>query len=209
LLIEAKMTLPKYTAEDLKQLPLRAIVALAARCARRVEKLALLPDDHPGALDCRSTVKQALEMAEDFARGVPCAPGEGLIRQLQECQQAAEGDEVRQDALASIIQTAGAAATARNVADIRSEPAESHPLGPGPEPGPLSNLANVTADVAALCAFTAAVDAADAVGYSDAFIQAAVRDYRRALDLRLGNYPESGQPIDPGPDGPLGPLQPI
>lgn len=35
-LIEAKMTIPKYTAEDLKKLPLRAIVAFATRCARRV-----------------------------------------------------------------------------------------------------------------------------------------------------------------------------
>ena len=34
--IEAKMAIPKYTAytaEDLKKLPLRAIVVLAARCA--------------------------------------------------------------------------------------------------------------------------------------------------------------------------------
>ena len=29
----------QYTTEDLKKLPLRAIVAFAARCARRVESL--------------------------------------------------------------------------------------------------------------------------------------------------------------------------
>ena len=94
-------------------------------------------------------------------------------------------------------QAACAAATACNVLDINSEPAETHVLGPRPEPGPLANLANVTADVAALCAFTAAVDAADAVGYSDPFIQGAVRDYRTILGLQLGMYPEAGQPIDP------------
>lgn len=203
------MTLPKYTAEDLKKLPLRAIVALAARCARRVENLALLPDDHPGAADCRQRVQQTLQMAEDFARGLHRPGGESLLRQLQECQQAAAGDEVRQDALAAVIQAAFAATTARNVLDIRSEPVERHPLGPAPEPGPLANLADVTADVAALCAFTAAVDAADALGYSDTFIQGALRDYRTVLDLHLGAYPDSGQPIDPGPEGPLGPVRSV
>ncbi len=68
------MTIPKYTAEDLKKLPLRAIVALAARCARRVEHLALFPDDHPGSDGCRAAVRDALQMAEDFSRGLPCPP---------------------------------------------------------------------------------------------------------------------------------------
>ncbi|MGC8643578.1 MAG: hypothetical protein ACP5XB_27285 [Isosphaeraceae bacterium] len=67
----------------------------------------------------------------------------------------------------------------------------------------------MTADVAALLAFTAAVDAADAVGYSDAFIQGAARDYQTVLALHLGDYPEPGRPIDPGPEGPLGLLQPV
>ena len=202
------MTLPKYTAEDLKRLPLRAIVALAVRCARRVEHLALLPDRDPEAAECRSIVTDALQMAEDFARGMPCPAGESLVRKLEKYQLDAEGDSVRQDALAAVVQAASATAAAHNTLDIRAEPAESHPLGPAPEPGPLANLANVTADLAALCAFTAAVDAADAVGYSDTFIQGAVHDYRTILGLNLGQYPEAGQPIDPSADGPLGPLRP-
>jgi len=39
------MIVPNYTPEDLQKLPLRAIVALSARCARRVEHRALVPDD--------------------------------------------------------------------------------------------------------------------------------------------------------------------
>ncbi len=35
-LIEAKMIIPRYTIEDLKKLPFRALAAFAARCARRV-----------------------------------------------------------------------------------------------------------------------------------------------------------------------------
>jgi hypothetical protein len=55
-------------------------------------------------------------------------------------------------------------------------------------------------------AFTAAVEAADAVAYSDDFMRGAVHDYATLLGLHLGTYPEAGQPIDPSPDGPLGPL---
>ena len=43
------MELPDFTVEHLKQLPLRAIVAFAARCAGRVEPLAQLPEGAPGA----------------------------------------------------------------------------------------------------------------------------------------------------------------
>ena len=41
-IVEANMTIPKYTAEDLKKLPLRAIVALAARCAGESSNLPCL-----------------------------------------------------------------------------------------------------------------------------------------------------------------------
>ena len=57
-----------------------------------------------------------------------------------------------------------------------------------------------------LDAFTAAVEAADAVAYDDAFMRGAIQDYERLLGLHLGTYPQAGQPIDPSPDGPLGPL---
>ncbi|MBV8487674.1 MAG: hypothetical protein JO161_05300, partial [Planctomycetaceae bacterium] len=66
------MNIHEYTAQDLKKLPLRAIVALAARCARRVEHLALLPDGHPECDSYRQAVSDALGMAENFARGLPC-----------------------------------------------------------------------------------------------------------------------------------------
>jgi hypothetical protein len=92
--------------------------------------------------------------------------------------------------------------------DIKSEPVPSHPLGPTPEPGPLANLADITADLAARCAFTAAVDAADAVGYSESIASAALDDYQKILGLDLGVYPDAGQPVDPSSDGPLGPVRP-
>lgn len=146
-------------------------------------------------------------MTEDFSRGLPCPSCESVIHTIEECREAAQGDAVREDAIAAVIQTAYAKATALNTLDIRSEPVERHPLGPAPEPGPLSHLPDVTADLAALCAFTVAVDAADAVGYTDRFVRGAAADYRTILGLQLGGYPEAGQPIDPSAEGPLGPFQ--
>ena len=70
----------------------------------------------------------------------------------------------------------------------------------------LSHLANVTADIVALDAFAAAVEAANAVAFDDTFMRGAIRDFERLLGLHLGAYPQAGPPIDPSPDGPLGPL---
>ena len=63
------MIVPNYTPEDLKKLPLRAIVALSARCARRVEHLALLPDDDPQTERCRAAVAGAIRLAKELGPG--------------------------------------------------------------------------------------------------------------------------------------------
>ena len=68
----------------------------------------------------------------------------------------------------------------------------------------LSHLATVTADIVVLDAFTAAVEAANAVAFDDTFMRGAIRDYERLVGLHLGAYPQAGPPIDPSPDGPLG-----
>ena len=129
-----------------------------------------------------------------------------MIRKIEEYREAARGDAIREDAIAAVVQAAYSAATALNALEIRSEPVERHLLGPTPEPGPLAHLPDLTAELAALCAFTAAVDAADAVGYSGRFVKGAAGDYRTVLGLQLGEYPEAGRPIDPSPKGPLGSL---
>jgi hypothetical protein len=198
------MNIPQYTAQDLKKLPLRAIVALAARCARRVEHIALLPDGHPECDSCRQAVSDALGLAEDFVRGQPCLSSDSVIRAVEKCRDAAQEASARQNALAAVVQAAYAAASAMTTVDIRSQPAERDMLGHTHEPVPLDHLKDATADLAALCAFTAAVDAADAVGYTDTFIKGAVADYRAIGSLHLGNYPEPGRPIDPSARGPLG-----
>ena len=71
------MIVPNISTEDLEKLPLRAIVALAARCARRVESLSLLPDGHPDRIGAGrpSTVPSAWRRTSRGAHRVgPCHP---------------------------------------------------------------------------------------------------------------------------------------
>jgi hypothetical protein len=201
------MIVTNYTPEDLKKLPLRAIVALAARCARRVERLALLPDNHPENERCRSAVVDALRVAEDFARGLPCPDVESVVREIEACQAIGEGAFVHDIAMAAVTRAAHAAATALHAVDLRGEPEESHLFGTA-KPNPFPHLADVTADLAARDAFTSAVEATAAIGHTDHFMKAAIEDYENLLRLDLGSYPQAGNPIDLSSNGPLGPLEP-
>jgi hypothetical protein len=200
------MIVPNYTAEDLKELPLRAIVAFAARAARRVEKLALLPDGHPERERVRSAVADAIGLAEDFARDSPGVPLEPVIGAVESCQAAVGEGFAGASALAAAIRAAHAAASARHALELRDEPGETRLVSAAPPPNPFPHLADMTADRAALEAFTAAVEAAGAVGHTDAFMNGAITDYEKLRRLDLGQYPQAGQPIDPSPHGPLGPL---
>ena len=198
----------RYTADDLKKLPLRAIVAFAARCARRVERLALPPDDHSEKEKWSAAVAEALRVAEDFARGLPCPTIESAVRAVEAGQASLQGDLLRENAYAAVVRAAHAAATAIHAIAVREEPEERRLVSGGPPLHPLSHLADLSADLAALGAYTAAVDAADAVATSSDFTVWAAEDYRKLLELKLGRFPEAGQPIDPSPEGPLGPLWP-
>lgn len=199
------MIVTDYTTEDLKKLPLRAIVALAARCARRVEYLTLLPDGHPDLERCRTAIDGAIGLAEDFARGSPCRAADAVIREVQVCQASAQGDYVRETAVAAVVRAAHAAASSLEAVRMRDEPAVSSVTGTR-EPNPFPHLADVAADVAARDAFTAAADAAGAAGHTDSFVNGAVLDYQALVKLELGDYPDAGKPIDPSPAGPLGAL---
>ena len=201
------MIVTNYTPEDLKKLPLRAIVALAARCARRVESLSLLPDGHEDRARCRTAIDGAIRLAEDFARGSPCRAVPSVIRDVEACRAIAQGDYVRETAVAAVVFSAHAAAAAIEGLGLRDEPAEVNLIG-ARLPNPFPQLANVAADLAARDAFTAAVDAAGAAGHTDTFTKGAVQDYQALLRLGLGSFPEAGNPIDPSSRGPLGPREP-
>jgi hypothetical protein len=201
------MIVTNYTPEDLKKLPLRAIVALSARCARRVEHLALLPDDDPETERCRAAVASAIQLAEDFARGLPCSSPESAVRNVEAWRADAKADFVRDSATGAIVMAAHAAAASLRALDLRGESDAPRAVGAA-KVDPLPHLADVTADLAAHEAFLTALEATAADGHSDVFINAAVEDYQKLLRLDLGSYPAAGKPIDPSSRGPLGPREP-
>src|SRR5260370_17221046 len=57
------------STDDLKQLPLFALLAYAARCARRVYPLFRLDSGNPEATLCRQAVETAIRLAETLAAG--------------------------------------------------------------------------------------------------------------------------------------------
>ncbi len=201
------MQLPDFTFEHLKKLPLRAIVAFAARCARRVEHLAQLPAGHPQGEGRRMAVEAALRMAEAFARGSDAPPDEVVFAALHATRGVA-GEPAGSQATTAAAEAAHAMASAWHLAAPRdADVHEPFELRTPEARAFLGRLATATAELAALEAFTAAEEAFTAVGYhNEDFVGAARNDYDKLLRLRLGRYPEAGEPIDSSPSGPLGPL---
>jgi hypothetical protein len=202
------MQVPDFTVEDLKKLPLRAIVALAARCARRVEHLAQLPQGHPQHESRRAAVEAALCMAESYAAGSSAPPEESVLAAIEATRCAANGPAGNEDATIAVFEAAKAAAAASRLTEHR-EPGKNEPfeLQTAETRKFLGSWATFTAELAALSAFTAAVEAFASVGYqNEAFVSAAVCDYNKLVRLELGHYPEEGAAVDPSPNGPLGPV---
>jgi hypothetical protein len=200
------MKLANFTLDQLKVLPLRAIVAFAARCARRVEPLAQLPAGDPQRESRRKIVEAALRMAEEFARGADVPPDETVITAIDAARDAAD-ESTGSSAVSAAAQAAHAAASAWHAYPSAAEESPlsgQHATRAGNRPGALSH---VTADLAALNAFTAAAGAFMSVGYhNEDFVDYALRDYETLIRLNLGQYPETGAPVDSSSDGPLGPL---
>ncbi len=201
------MELPDFTVEHLKALPLRANVAFAVRCARRVEHLAQLPEDHPERENRRSAVEAALRMAEAYAMGKDATLDESVVAAIDASRCIAGGSPGSMEAAAAVAEAAHAAASSWH--------AGAQEADEGGQPGRrtaearkfLGALAHVTADLAALNAFTAAADPFVSVGYhNQSFVDATLCDYDRLVHLKLGRDPEPGSPGAPSPDGPLRPL---
>jgi hypothetical protein len=154
-----------------------------------------LPDDHPEEDGCRVAVANAIGLAADFAKGLPCPSLESVVREVEACQAVAEGEFVRDIVMAAVVQAAHAAA-ALHALGLRGEPEGGHPFGAA-KPNPFPHLADLTADLAARAAFMAAVEAAAAIGHTDGFMKGAIDDYEKLLRLDIGRYPQAGSPIDP------------
>jgi hypothetical protein len=202
------MQLPDFTVEHLKQLPLRAIVAFAARCARRVEPLAQRQEGDPEREDRGVAIETALRMAEDFAGGADASPLPSVVAAIDGIAADPGGPLGSRSASGSAAAAAHAASSAWHAMGIREIECYKPPEGRTKvDRERIGTLEHVTVDLAALDAFTAAVEAYGAVGYyNEEFVAAALNDYDRLLRMSLGRYPELGEPIDPSPSGPLGRL---
>jgi hypothetical protein len=207
LIIEATMFRTEYTADDLKKLPLRAIVAFAARCARRVEAISQFPADHPRREARRVAIANAIRLAEEISQGSSSASVEPVVQALDASRSISGGGVGCECAAGAAAAAARTAATVWLVLNRGESDQDAVRWTKTPEArNYISRLANVTAELVSMDAFTAAVEAADAAVYSDNSMRGASRDYERLLGLTLGTYPQAGQPIDPSPEGPLGPL---
>ena len=170
-------TLP--TEDDLEQLPLRGIVAYAARCARRVQPRFRLAKAIPDFSRHQAAVADAISLAEQFC----------LREDVNAAVAAGAADTAAYDAADAQIQAAAdVAACAAAACEAANTDEDAAP---------------------AYDAACAASYAASASGEQvDAFAEAAYADYDRLLELDLAGWPELGPPIDPSDKGPLGSLWP-
>jgi hypothetical protein len=203
------MELPNFSIEDLKTLPLRAMVAFAVRCARRVEHLAQLPEGDVRREQRRVAIDEALRLAEAVARGDACPSAEAVVRTIDASRQAAD---VAPNCASAAAAAAAAAHAAASLLRLMERAAEDEDMPQSARYAAaqkfLGDLESTTADLAAMSAYTAAVDAFDAVGLANEdFVARSLNDYDTLSRLNLGRYPQPGEPIDPSPSGPLGPIQ--
>ena len=75
------------TAEQLKQIPLYAIVAYTVRCAMRVQSLYFIDDKHPESKSCIDAVQNAIRIASEFASGKEIDPEEAAEAEGERCRQ--------------------------------------------------------------------------------------------------------------------------
>ena len=158
----------QYTTADLKKLPLRAIVAFAARCARRVAPMPNSPratrSERP--VEWPSTTPSGSPRRSPEAQ--PAPPNEPVVQAL-DATQAISGEGIGSECAA-----AAAAAAARTAATVwlvlNREKTIKTPDRWTNTPEARSfrtRLANHMADLVALDACTAAVEAAEAVAHDD------------------------------------------
>src|SRR5579872_4322396 len=87
------------STNELKQLPLFALLAFAARCARRVAPLFRLDPQNPEAGLCRQAIEAAIRLTEELAAGNEidpvelCVAEEGTVRAVVVASEALPPDE--------------------------------------------------------------------------------------------------------------------
>ena len=180
--------------ERLARLPHHAVVAFAARCARRVQPLT-----HVLSQQDQDAIDRALASAEAFAKGAA----------------AARAADTRAAARAADARAADAARTATRAADAAwADAARAADAAWATAAWATARAADADAVAAAAAAADWAAYAAAAADWAaNAAARAAARaaaasDLERLSALNPGEPDPLGAPIDPSEAGPLGPLWP-
>ena len=198
------------TIDDLKNLPLGAIVAYAVRCARRVQPLYGRAAGVPNFEQHEAAVERAISIAEDFCLSHDVSVS--AYAAAYGARDAADAAEAKDAAKAA----AAAARAAAYAFDVPKSAVYDHVLYASRVAAEAVDAAKAAARAAAqpASATTAAAcspdeDESDENDDEDATQDAAARaDYDRLLKLNPGAFPKLGQPIDATENGPLGPLWP-
>jgi len=179
------------TEDDLKKLPLLAIVAYAVRCARRAQPVL---DTIPSFAMHGAAVEQAISLAERFCVGADLnAAPDAAERAADAAGRAASVAQSFAGGSAVALAAGAAQAAAQAIAAVEDSWADPH-----------------SADRVVRAVTYGAGRASRAVATDrTAAVSAAARaDYDRLLSLHPGTYPDLGEPIDPTETGPLGSLWP-
>jgi len=179
------------------RLPHRAIVAYAARCARRVQPRYPLwlwtsgpsPDSaQMGAIEI------AVKAAEDFANGIEHV-ALSYEEPIENASRAARHASEQSAAFAASMAAHAANAAAYCVRSARAAARYANPAPHETFPAP---------DTVAIMA----AHAAAAAQHAGSPPEAALTDYQRIIQGDFGVFPELGRPVDCSEHGPLGPLWP-
>src|SRR5271157_2429460 len=189
--------------DQLAKLPLRAIVAFAVRCARRVQPLGRVLTEYR-----QVEVDDAIAIAEGFARGGKAVRAAGAAARAGNAARAAAAKAAADSDWVDAADAEAAAAWAD--ATVRAADAAACAARAANAARAADIAAAAAAARAAAAAAAAAEDTARAAWDTGraASRTAARGDLHQLLALELGRPGTLGKPIDPAEDGPLGPLWP-
>ena len=183
------------TVDELEKLPLRAIVAYAARFARRAQRSSRARLDGHGQTGTIGTGDWALSVVEDFCTGTTDLAV--AHHAVNVAFTATVADGTYGAAYRAAIGTVYAAGLATG--KVPAHAADG-----------TDNAARVAHSVASAAASTACCFAFAARDTDPAAFETAAEvgraDYDRLVQLELGVFPDLGKPIDPTENGPLGSL---
>lgn len=177
------------TVEDLKQLPLRASVALAARCAMRIQPLVNFMGQESRKLKSADLTCQAIELSTAFASGVKVKPKQALQceEQIAKSIAATRKDETTEKVGLLAANCIYSIVNATNLS-IQSVDAKD-------------------CEKIAAKAIQAVSVAIESAANSDSSVErATILDYVTLSRMHLGHFPMFGEPCDPSESGYLGSL---